>query len=192
MIIEVHTREKPAVPGRAWLAAFLLLVVASALAAALSWGRAGDVLSARIEPPGWMISFRPPRRFETGEFGHTAFGQAYRFHGATPAGDATLAVYRVEGIDIDARALCDRLLQAHWGLDPPPVGMSRLTRLDTRLGPFRAVEIRDPLIGVVVRAAELGGAGAYAVSLAVQGAEIDRESYRLFDLTCASVEVHVD
>jgi hypothetical protein len=70
--------------------------------------------------------------------------------------------------------------------------MSRLTRLDTRLGPFRAVEIQDPLLGVVVRAAEVGGAGTYAVSLAVEGPEIDTENYRVFDLTCASVEVHVD
>lgn len=193
MVIEVHTREKPALGYRTWVFAVLLLVVATVLAGAMSWTRAGDPLAQRIEPAGWLISFRPPRWSGGGEFGETPFGVAFRFHGRTAEGGvATLVVYRIEGPGPDAKAVCDRILRADLGLEAKPIGWPRFTGLDTQLGPFRAVQMFDPLVNRVVRAAEFGDAGTYAVSLKVQGAEIKPGIYRFFDQACSSIRIQTD
>ncbi len=190
MVIKVHTREKPAIPHRAWASAFVLLLLASLLAGVMSRTRAGDPLGQRIEPADWLISFRPPRGLGAWEFGATLFGPAFRFHCPTTEGRvATLVVYRIEDRKVEPTAVCDRILRADLGLQPKPVGWQRFTGLDTQLGPFRAVEMFDPAVKRVVRAAEFGSAGVYAVSLKVQGAPIRSEVYRLFDQMCSSIEV---
>jgi len=190
MVIEVHTREKPAIHRRTWASALLLLAVASGLAGVLSWARTGDPLAQRIEQPDWLISFRPPRWPGIAEYGATLFGPAFRFHSPTADGGvATMVVYRVENTGGDATGLCDRVLRADLGLEAAPLGWTRFTRLDTQLGPFRAVQMFDPYVGRVVRAAEFGGGRLYAISLKVQGTEIKPELYRLFDQMCSSVRV---
>jgi hypothetical protein len=190
MVIEVHTREKPAIPHRTWVFAVMSLVLASLLAGVMSRTRGGDPLGQRIEPTGWLISFRPPRWSGAWEFGATLFGPAFRFHSPTAEGGvATLVVYRIEGPEVGAAAVCDRILRADLGLRPKPVGWARFRGLDTQLGPFRAVEMFDPIVNRVVRAAEFGSAGVYAVSLKVQDGQIQPQMYHVFDQTCSSIEV---
>lgn len=189
MVIALYGGEKPAVPRRTWVASVLLLVLTSALAWAMTKSRSGETLGPRLEPTGWSISFRPPRRFPVGEFGPTKLGTAYRFYRRTPEGGlAVLAVFRLEGTGIsDARVVCERVLSAHTRLPTLMISASRLTRFDRKLGPLDAVEIWDPQLAVVVRAAVLAGREAYAVSLRVEG-RIDQCSYSLFQLICASGE----
>jgi hypothetical protein len=157
----------------------------------MSLSRAGETLGERIQPRNWLITFRPPRWPDGGwEFGATLFGQAYRFHTPTEDGGfATLAVFRIEDRTADAAAICDRILRHDLGVNPKPVGWNRFTRLDTRMGPFHAVQMFDPIVTRVVRAAEFGGAGVYAASLKASGPEIDPGLYEAFDRTCESIEV---
>ncbi len=189
MVIAVYGTEKAAVPRRAWFASILLLVTTSALAWTMTRSRSGEALGPRIEPAGWSISFRPPRGFPAGKFGPTTLGPAYPFYGRTPAGGrAVLALFRLEGAGVgDALAVCERVLRAHTLPPPLIVSVSRLTRFDRKLGPLDAVEIWDPLPGVVVRAAVLASGEAYAVSLRAEG-RIDQRLYRRFESTCASSE----
>ena len=190
MVVEVYASGKPAIPRRALFASIFLLVAASALAAAMAWHRSGELLARGIEPPGWSISFRPPRRFHSGQFGSTKLGSAFLCHGRTRAGaPAALAVYHLEGAVVGgAQAVCERVLRAHAGLPLPTAGMTHLTRFDKKLGRLDAAEIRDEQLGVVVRAVVLDSDDAYAVSLSVDGADISEDVYRLFDLTCSSIE----
>lgn len=188
MVVQVHTSGKPASPRRALLATMFLLLLASILAAAMAWTRSMVTLGPWIEPEGWSIAFRAPRRF-SGEFGLTSFGQAYQFQGrVTPQAVATLVVYRVEAAGAgDASDVCDRILSAYL-IDLPPLSMSVQTRSDTKLGAREAVEIWDPVADILVRAVVVRPGEAYAVSLSVRGASINPATYRLFDQTCASVE----
>lgn len=185
MVIQVHTREKPAISRRAWFASILLLATASVLAWAMALSRSGEVLGRRIEPAGWSISFRPPRAFPTGAFGPAE----YHFSGQTPGGNpALLSVFRLEEAVVgDGLTVCERVLSAHPRPPLPAVRLSRLTWYDRKLGPFEAVEIWDPQLGIVVRAAVLENREGYAISLRAPGA-IDPHSYRLFDSTCSSTE----
>jgi hypothetical protein len=189
MAIQVYTSEKPAISRRAWFASILLLSVTSVLAWAMTRSRSGEVLGRRIEPAGWSISFRPPRALPTGAFGPTEFGVAYRFYGQTPHGDPVLlSVFRLEGAVVgDSLTVCERVLRAHPRPPLPIVHLSRLTRYDRKLGPFEAVEIWDPQLGIVVRAAVLNSREVYAISLRAPG-YIDPRSYRLFDSMCSSIE----
>lgn len=192
MAIQVYTGEKPAVSRRAWFASILLLAITSILAWAMTLSRSGEVLGRRIEPAGWSISFRPPRAFPTGAFGPTELGVAYRFSGQTPSGDlALLSVFRLEGaIAGDGLTVCERVLRAHSRQRLPIVHLSRLTRYDRKLGPFEAVEVWDPQLGIVVRAAVLKNRVGFAISFRAPG-DIDPRSYRLFDATCSSIENQV-
>ena len=190
MAVELYTSGKPAIPRRALFTSIFLLILASTLAAAMTRRRSGELLRPRIEPHGWSISFQRPREFPTGRFGPTKLGPAYLFHGRTRTGaPATRAVFRLEEVAAgDARAACERVLRAHMSLPLPTADMTRLTRFDSKFGSLDAAEIQDPQLGVVVRAAVLGDNDAYAVSLRVEGVEIDSQVYRLFDLTCGSIK----
>ena len=189
MAIQVYSIEKPAVQRRALIASILLLLLASCLAAAMTWARSSDAPGPRVEPEGWSISFRPPRRFN-GTFGLTTLGPAYQFDGsARPEGVAILVVYRLGRRSADgARDVCERVLGAHFGPNLHPVGTARFAWFDRRLGPLDAVEIWEPLMDVLVRAAVPERGDAYALSVAVRGGRISPETYRLFDQTCRSIE----
>ena len=189
MVIEVYSIQKPVVPRRALVASILLLLLASFLAVAMTWARGGDALGSRLEPEGWSISFRPPRRF-SGEFGLSGLGPAYQFYGSTkPEGVAILVVYRLEDTTPgSAREVCEQVLSAHIGLAMPPVGTARFAWFDRKLGPLDAVEVWEPLMDVLVRAVALEPGDAYALSIGVRGGRISPDTYRLFDQICASIE----
>jgi hypothetical protein len=188
MAVEVHVSGKPAKPRRALLGSACLLLIACILAGAMTWTRAGQRLGALLEPPGWSISFRPPLRY-IGEAGPTLFGPAYQFHGRVGAGAvATLVVYRVDvAPGENARQLCDQIIQAYFGEQPPP-GILTQTRSDVRIGTRDAVEVWDPVLDTLVRAIVLAPGDAYALTLSVHGARIEPDLYALFDQTCTSVE----
>ena len=190
MVVEVYAGVKPASPRRALFGSICLLTAASALAATMAWQRSGELVARGIEPPGWSISFRTPRRFDSRQFGSTKLGSAFLCHGRTRTGTpASLALYRLEGpVKVDSLMVCERVLSAHEWIPLPTAATTRLTRFDKKLGRFDAAEIRDEQLGVVVRAVVLEDDDAYAVSLGVEGAEIDPHTYRLFDLTCSSIE----
>jgi len=190
--MEVYTGEKPAIGRRAWLAAVLLMVIVTTLAGGMTWRRSEDSLAARVTPAGWSISFCPPRRFQESELGPTMLGSAFRFRGWSAGGAAALlAVHRLDRWRVqDSLAACDLVLSAHVAPTLPDSMTTRETQFNKKLGPFEAVEVHDPFIGVVVRAAVLENGEAYAVSLGVDGPVIDDRSYRAFDLTCGSIMYH--
>lgn len=190
MLIEVHTREKPAVARRALACSIFLLVLATTLAAVMTWRRSGEPLMPRIEPNGWSISFRPPRSVEEGRFVLSEMGPAFVFYVRTQTGvRATLAVYRLLGAAVgDPQAVCDRVLHAQMPMPLHARGLLPLTWFDKKLGPHDAVEVWDPQIGVVVRAVVLGNDHAYAVSLGLGGQPIKPDGYHWFESICDSIE----
>jgi len=191
MVIEVHVSGRAAKPRRALFAFIFLFVITCALAAAMSWSRSGDSLGVVIEPPGWSISFRPPKRF-VGEVGLTGLGPAYQFYGRVGSESvAALVVYRLESSSIpgveDAIGVCDRILRAHFG-ERPPAGLMAQTRYDVQIGSHEAVEVWDPTLDMLVRAVVVKPGDAYAVTLSISDARITPDMYSLFDQTCTAVE----
>ena len=86
MIVELYNATKPASAPRALISSLLLLALACVLAAIMSWTRAGEPLSVRIEPAGWPISFRPPKGFTPGELVRTRLGELIPLRGMTTGG----------------------------------------------------------------------------------------------------------
>ncbi len=193
MQVEVYSSEKPAVAGRALLAAILLFVFASGLALGMTLLRDGVRLAPRVSPEGWSISFRPPRGYLMAPPSPTRFGVAVQFVGRTRSGGAvTLAVHRIENADSrDAEVICDRVLRSYVGLQMALGSLARQTRTDVKLGPFDAVEVWEPALGVIVRSAAISGGYAYAVSLGSADIEDDTEPYETFELMCNSFEQRV-
>ncbi len=191
MVIEVHVSGRSAKPRRALFAFIFLFVITCFLAAAMSWSRSSDILGPGIEPPDWSISFRPPKRF-VGEVGLTGLGPAFQFQGRVGSkAVATLVVYRVESSGIpgaeDALGVCDRILRAHFG-DQPPSALMAQTRYDVRIGPREAVEVWDPALDMLVRAVVVEPGDAYAVTFSIRDAPISPDTYSLFDQTCMAVQ----
>lgn len=194
MVIEVYSGAKPARASRAWLASIALLMVASGLAASMTWRRSSRLLATRVEPAGWEITFQPPRPFESTGRGTSGPAEAYRYRLSGEGGaSAQLAVWRLHASEgVTAAGVCELILQqaeVSWLrslLGPPP------TRFEDTIGNRTAIEIQDPATQMAVRAVVLESGVAYAVSLRVQGAAIDEGVYRFFDLTCRSVEFKAD
>ncbi len=194
MVVEVYTGHKPALVNRTWLSTVAMLIIASGLAASMTWQRSGRLLADRIVPAGWGISFRPPRDFESvsRDGSDPPAAVRYRLVGAHGAA-AELAVWQIHApAGVNATRVCDvilRQIDVSWlrsFFSPPP------TRAEAELGGRRAVEILDPATQTAVRAIVLDSGVAYAVSLRVEGAAMDKGVYRLFDLTCRSVEFDED
>lgn len=193
MTVEVYTAVRPAIPLRAWVSSLLLLISASGLAGWMSWSRAGELLAPRIEPQGWDISFRPPRRFEPVMPELVAPANAITYGApATSAGMAELVFRRVEAApNLDAAEICNLILRPHASVllaifAPTP------TRSVEKLGPLDAVQVHYPGIPMIVRAVRLDHGSGYAVSLRVAGGPIDDALYHSFDLTCRSIEFKLD
>ncbi len=192
MLIEVHSREKPAVTRRALLSAVALLALATALAATMAWSRTGEPPASRIEPPGWSISFLPPGRFHGLRSGLSTLEPVLVFGVRSATGvEAELDVHHLlRPVTVTPREVCDRVLRAYAVPPPHDRGMLPLTWFDKKLGAHDAAEVWDPQVGIVVRAMVLANGEAYAVAL-VAGASIDPETYRLFERTCGSIERRV-
>lgn len=190
MTVEVYTAGRPAIPLRAWVSSILLLISASGLAGWMSWSRSGELLAPRIEPQGWDMSFRPPRRFEPVMPELVAPANAIIYGTPTTSGGmAELVFRRVEvAPNLDAAEICNLILRPHASVllaifAPPP------TRSIEKLGPLDAVQIHYPGIPMIVRAIRFERGFGYAVSLRVAGGPIDDSLYHSFDLACRSVDV---
>jgi len=113
----------------------------------------------------------------------------YRF--VAILGQAAAAELTVQRMELrpgaDAIEVCYALLSPHTSLL-----RSLLARPPERsvepLGDREATELRDTAIPMVVRAVVLSPGLVYAASMRVEGATLDESLYRLFDLTCRSVE----
>ena len=189
MTVEVYTAVRPAIPLRAWVSSILLLISASGLAGWMSWSRSGELLAPRIEPQGWDMSFRPPRRFEPVMPELVAPANAIIYGTpATSGGMAELVFRRVEAApNLDAAEICNLILRPHASVllaifAPPP------TRSIEKLGPLDAVQVHYPGIPMIVRAVRLDHGSGYAVSLRVAGGPIDDSLYHSFDLACRSAD----
>ena len=195
MLIEVHTQEKPAKPARAWLAAAGLLLVAGALAADMTRRRSADPLGARIEPPGWTVSFRTPNVSEPGTVVQTVLGPVYQFRHPTQPGRFTMTVQRLtpeaSGTPLD---VCFQVLRSR-GAGPASLFdvQGPLPAILTKdLGPLAGAEVHDLRSGTIVRAGVGNDGEGYAVTLNTRNASISPRLYRLFDRTCASVQHQTD
>ena len=173
-------------------ASVTLLLFAGTLAWGLAWRRSGDQLAPRVSPEGWAISFQPPRRMPSLRSLSTSLGPAYLFNGPTRSGTAAvLVVYRLtDPIPTDALSVCLRVLNASMFLPPSHDAGTRPKPIRTKLGSREAVEVRSARLGMIVRAVVVDRTEAYAVAVGIEGTGMDPDAYRLFNLTCESVEFH--
>lgn len=190
MLVEVFTNEKAPLPRRAMTASLALLLAAGTLAWGIAWQRSGNQLAPRVSPEGWAISFQPPRRLSSLRSLSTSLGPAYLFNGLTRSGTPTvLVVYRLtDPIPKEALSVCVRVLSASMFLAPPGDPGARPEPIRSRLGSRDAVEVQDQRLGMIVRAVVLDKTEAYAIAVGVEGTGMDPDAYRLFNLTCESVE----
>ena len=189
MVVEVYNASRKAEPRRILIAAMVLLGFSSALAATLTWHRAMHPLAARFQPAGWTISFEPPRGWAPGSLVPSGPVTAMLFHGSTHVGKrANLAVWQLDGSDdYDLQTVCTLVLAQHRTPLLPQLRTSAQTGSAPKLGRFDADERGGKGHPAVVRAARASIGTIYAVSLSVENALIDEQTYRLFDLTCRSI-----
>lgn len=190
MVIQIHNGAKPVLPRRTLAFSVLLLALTSMLAADLTGRRAGDPLGPTLTPDGWNLSFRPPKRFVPGDAVRTRIGDALLFYGPLEQGAAeALAIWRInEGIVEGADGTCTLLLGQFGSPSPDAAPISGGTSNGTPLGPLPAAERISRERTTVARAVVLATGEIHAVSLQTQGAVINDQMYRLFDLTCRSIE----
>lgn len=190
MGVELYSATKPASPGRALACSIILLFFAAALAAVMSWNRAGDPLAARMQAQGWRVSFRPPKRFLPGDPVTTSVGAVLPFSGRAKTGEqVVLDIHRFYTNSIDNPAAAGTLFIREYALGRFHSGTwPTQTPTPAKLGPLEGVEIHAPETSTVVRAAVLDDGIGYAVVLAVSSGAIDDSIYQLFDLTCQSIE----
>ncbi|MBI4718998.1 MAG: hypothetical protein HY763_14420 [Planctomycetes bacterium] len=193
MVVELHNMTRPARPGRAIASSVFLLLVTVGLAAQMSAARGRDPLVRAVSPPGWLISVRPPKHFRLGEEVHTRKAVALPFFGRAASGaEAVLALWRVEQMDGGSpRSAAELILGRHdaeEGSHPVDARESEAKPL----GPREGAELFSWDRTTVVRAAVFRRGDAYAVSVSLEDRPIDEDLYRLFDLTCRSLEYHDD
>ena len=189
MVVELYNATKPGSARRALISSILLLGLAGILAARMSWTRTREPLAVRIEPTGWQISFRPPKRFTPGPLVNTQFGVLIPLHGRTATGaDARLAVVRLDlsGADNPSTVSAELALGFAF-LQPFDVQPSIPQSVRAPLGPFAGMETLVEPLSTVARVAKASDAVGYAVALSVDGEPIDEDLYHLFDLTCRSI-----
>ena len=160
----------------------LLFLLACALAAGMTWLRSGEPLGARISPPGWEVSFRPPRRFRPDPLPEQAGLDLRVFRGVTR--QAVLAFVRIEGAhDDEARGGALRVLEM-LGLR-----VSETSWSPEPFGPFEGAETLGLYGATVARVATVDSGLTYVAFLNTPDGGIEEYSYHLFDLTCRSVEL---
>lgn len=190
MPLEVYTAGKPAAPHRALISGVVLLALTCALAGSMVRSGSRRVLGLRVAPPGWAISFQPPRGLRASELVDPGGMSVLGYVGSPRRGVVvTLTVQRwaiapQEDSDTMAR-LVEREYAAQLGDDPRFPGARGKVE---KIGSFKAVEILNKRIATVVRAVVLPDSRALALTLSVHGAPLDTHLHRLFDLTCRSVE----
>lgn len=187
MLAEVYNPITPASRHRALIAAAGLLLLASALAAEMTWRRSGAPLSVRIHPPGWKISFEPPKGWVRGLSGDST--AVITFRSSNRAGNtSTLAFWRLDRwIEDDPEAIGALNLGQDGTLVGYEPNVTEPRSPTTKLGPVDAYERVDAQQRTVVRASVHWGGEVYAVSLSVEGGAIDEQVYGLFDLACRSI-----
>lgn len=189
MVAELYTTSKPATPRRALFLSILMLLATGGLAAQMSWVRAGDPLGTLVEPPGWTIAFRVPKRFQPTDSILTPRGPAYVWHSRLPRGGmATLMVVRApSGPSADAGEVCRRFVGDYQTFADSSVNTVRIPPMSKPIGPFPGVEMSLTSPAVVIRAACLNPVDAYVVITHVDNGQVDDALYRLFEATCASI-----
>lgn len=188
MPLEVFSATKPPVPRRGLWTTLLLLITTAILAIRLTVNRANAPLGPRIEVPGLGFSFQPPKEFTSTERGFTALGSVFRFKQATgPRSSAELVLHYVP-LEAAPADVCRLILDWHaergW---LRLAGPQPSTPVSLPLGTLDGVEIRDPSLSTVVRAANVEPGLAIALSLTTFGAPPDDELYGRFDLSCRSM-----
>ncbi len=185
MLIEVHTTGKPAVQGRAMLAAVALLLGTGALAGHMTWHRATHPLGQRISPPGWGLSFQVPRSFSSPP-PQVWIPRGTR-HFVGPTGQGTAATLAVMLVD-DAPADTDCAI-ASWAVGADGHTTPAAACNTERLGSLDGAELLAPQATRIARVAAVSQGRALVVLLDVSPTTIDDPMYRLFDLTCRSIRL---
>jgi hypothetical protein len=190
MIVELYNATKPASAPRALISSLLLLALACVLAAIMSWTRAGEPLSVRIEPTGWPISFRPPKGFTPGDLVGTPLGELIPLRGMTTGGSrARLVILKLDPDMADHPAPLSTELALGYAFKEPLDDLASLPAPERApLGPFDGMETLVEPLSTVARVASPGAGVGYAVALSVNGEPIDEDLLRLFDLTCRSIK----
>ena len=190
MAVELYNATKPGTPTRALVYSIILLVFAAALAAVMTWNRTGEPLAPRLKPDGWRLSFRPPKRLLPGDPVTTSVGAVLPYSGRMKSGEqVVLDIHRFFTNSIHDPAAAGALFVREYSLGRSRRGTwPALTPTPANLGPIEGIEIHAPQVSTVVRAAVRDGGIGYAVVLAVSSGAINDSTYRLFDLTCQSIE----
>jgi hypothetical protein len=190
MIVELYDATKPASTVRAWVSSIILLALGCVLAGIMSWNRAGEPLSVRIEPKGWPISFRPPKGFTPDNLVRTPLGELIPLRGMTMRGSpAKLAFLKLDPNVAKRPAPLSTELALDYAFNESPAGLASLPAPERApLGPFDGMETLIEPLSTVARVATPGAEVGYAVALSVSGEPIDKDLLHLFDLTCRSIK----
>lgn len=189
MLDHVHAPEKPAFRRRTIASAVALLVISTGLASTLSWSDRHQLAETVISPDGWSVSFRAPAGARWVAL-RAELRDRFALLIPTPSGAfAKLRAFRVkQSAATDLQTKAEDILRSLPSLPPHAIGSLSVVWRDKKLGPYEALELWEPGIGLVLRIARVRNGEIYAVSFGLLPSSIDPDSYGIFDQFCHWVE----
>jgi hypothetical protein len=185
--------RKPALPFRAQACSIVLLLISVALATDMSRRRVAEVLGPTMVSAELGISFRPPKAFLAGDPIQTRIGVALPlYHQLAPGQEATLVVRRIPARTQDSAGdVCLRVLaDADRSLFSIIPFVRRAVQLTpARIGDLEGAQAIEKKTKTLVRAVVRPGGFAHAISLTLDGADLDERIYRIFESTCRTVKL---
>lgn len=182
----MHNPEKPAIAGRAWILAAVLLVAALMCAQGLVSARSGG----RIFPLGWPLSFMPPPGFTPLGHADLPFEEMLGFEGRL-AGNAELMIFT--GVaPLQARSVPELTALQVWtgiqALAPRSAQFDFTAPRPSTLGGRQAWLLGDLATeGAIVRCTAVGDGLVFAAAVTPQGGTAEAD--RVFDEFCASLRI---
>lgn len=189
MLVHVHAPEKPAFRRRTIGSAVGLLAICIGLASSMSWSGKLPLAQSVIAPDGWSISFRLPAGARAVDL-PTELDDGFSLGIRTPSGAiALIRAMRLKGLtEIDLRKAAKLALDAFGSPAPHVVGNLSITWRNKRLGAYDALEVWEPLGGLVVRVGRVRNGEIYAAAYSILRSGTDPDGYVLFDEFCHSVQ----
>jgi hypothetical protein len=187
-MVEVYVQTRPPVGRRANVAAAGLLILVCLLAWWMGRDRAERPMRPRIEPAGWSISFEAP--FRRSQQGRTQNGYAFSYFEQLPDDTSVVVVvHRVEPRREEKLIeVAERIALSFAGRTRGFLGDGPVFWFDKSLGPYEAVQVWEPQLRVLVRAARSEfGDEIYAVSVQAER-WLDPALYALLESVTDSVQ----